>query len=148
MFETKTTSKQTESWGDYVNKRSKAVFSMIILTISVAMSVLFSINSNNNNVDYAGEEKDIVKNDSVLSQKTEVESSGNNITVGKGEKYFLVIEENILCAYRITSDQKEKISCAELNPLLVEADEVRELQNGIYADSYEDLCLYFEAYTS
>ena len=131
-----------------MSKNLKAVFLMVTLTVSVAVSVLFSIKSNNSVVDNRENVNDISKNEAVISPKTEMESSGSNITVGNSEKYFLVTEGNMLCAYRISSDKREKIAFAELKPLLVEAEDIQKLQSGIYADSYEDLCLYFEAYTS
>ena len=130
-----------------MSKKSKVVFSFIMLTVSVAVSVFVLIKSDNV-VDYTGEQNDVIKSNTGLSQKANMESPGNDITAEHKEKYFLVIEENILCAYRIISGKKEKIASAELKSLLVDSEDIQRLKNGIYANDFEELCMYFESYTS
>ena len=131
-----------------MSSRSKAVCIMIALTVSVAVSVFFSIKSNNNTIDYTGEQRDVTVGDMGLTPKNEVESSGKNIATEQTEKYFLVIEENSLCAYRIISGNKEMVASAELKSLFMESEDIQRLKQGVYANNFEDLCLYFESYTS
>ena len=66
----------------------------------------------------------------------------------KSEEYYLALEGKMLYAYRIHDGQKELIRCENAQPMLMSEDEVRNLERGIYAESFEDLCLYFESYLS
>lgn len=75
------------------------------------------------------------------AKNTEVMQSGE-------EKYFLTLEDGRLCAYRITDGQKELIRSDEAETILMSDEEAAKLANGIYADTFEDLCLYFESYLS
>lgn len=54
----------------------------------------------------------------------------------------------MLCAYRVHGGQKELIRSENAQPMLMSEAEMHTLERGIYADSFEDLCLYFESYLS
>lgn len=63
-------------------------------------------------------------------------------------KYFLTLEGKNLCAYTEKLGNRELILSRSAEPMLMSEEEKRALEGGIYAESFEDLCLYFEAYLS
>lgn len=75
--------------------------------------------------------------------------SGESATeMSQSEEYYLILEGNVLCAYRVQNGQKELIRSEDAQPMLMSEAEVHTLERGIYAQSFEDLCLYFESYLS
>ncbi len=70
------------------------------------------------------------------------------IEMSQSEEYYLTLEGSMLCAYRIQNGQKELIRSENAQPMLMSEEEMHTLEGGIYADSFEDLCLYFESYLS
>ncbi len=63
-------------------------------------------------------------------------------------KYFLSLEGDSLCAYREEEGTKKLIISKAMQPMLMSDEDITRLRDGIYAESYEDLCLYFESYLS
>ena len=63
-------------------------------------------------------------------------------------KYFLTLEGKNLCAYTEEFGNRELILSRSAEPMLMSEEEKRNLEGGIYAERFEDLCLYFEAYLS
>lgn len=68
--------------------------------------------------------------------------------ISQSEEYYLALEGSMLCAYRVHGGQKELIRSENAQPMLMSEAEVHTLERGIYAQSFEDLCLYFESYLS
>ena len=79
------------------------------------------------------------------ARSTQSESASE---ISQSEEYYLALEGNMLCAYRVHGGQKELIRSENAQPMLMSEAEVHTLERGIYADSFEDLCLYFESYLS
>ena len=123
--------------------RSKAVMAMIMLTFSVALSVLFSINANEKNLQNSG-----TVTEALPKEDSGAEVSGKNISAEETETYYLTVEEDRLCAYKVTGDEREWVDWAHIDPALMENEDLKRLREGISAESFEDLCMYFEAYTS
>ena len=63
-------------------------------------------------------------------------------------KYFLTLEGNTLCAYTEELGAKKLVFSRSFEPMLMSEAEIKNLKGGIYAESFEDLCLYFESYLS
>lgn len=76
------------------------------------------------------------------------ESTDTPAPTREKERYFLTLEGDILSAYRISGSQKELIMSGNMTPLLMSDKDIQSLSSGIYADTFEDLCLYFESYAS
>jgi len=66
----------------------------------------------------------------------------------ENEKYLLVLENEKLCAYKIKGEDKTLLKSFLFSSTLIENSEVSKLTDGIYASSYEELCLYMESYIS
>ena len=81
---------------------------------------------------------------SVTEQQAKKETADNT----ESEKYFLVLEDETLCAYVIKGSDKELLKCEDFSSHLIENSEVSKLKEGIYASGYEELCLYMESYIS
>ncbi len=63
-------------------------------------------------------------------------------------KYLITLEGKELCAYKESDGTRELAFSRLAEPMLMSDEDREKLKNGIYAESYEDLCLYFEAYLS
>lgn len=63
-------------------------------------------------------------------------------------KYFLTLEGNTLCAYTEELGTRKLVFSRSFEPVLMSDAEIENLKGGIYAESFEDLCLYFESYLS
>ena len=63
-------------------------------------------------------------------------------------KYFLTLEGNTLCAYTEELGARKLVFSRSFEPMLMSDAEIKNLKGGIYAESFEDLCLYFESYLS
>ncbi len=63
-------------------------------------------------------------------------------------KYFLTLEGNTLCAYTEELGTRKLVFSRSFEPMLMSEAEIKNLKGGIYAESFEDLCLYFESYLS
>lgn len=63
-------------------------------------------------------------------------------------KYYLTLEGEKLCAYTEDNGTKRLLHSKSLEPMLMSDEDLIKLKEGIYAESYEDLCLYFESYMS
>ncbi len=66
----------------------------------------------------------------------------------EAEKFFLVLEGDKICAYAISGEDKKLIKSTNPDPGFVEESELSKLKNGIYASTYDELCLYLESYIS
>ena len=66
----------------------------------------------------------------------------------ESEKYFLVLEGDKICAYVIKGEDKKLVKSTNPDPGFVEESELSKLKNGIYASTYDELCLYLESYIS
>ncbi len=64
------------------------------------------------------------------------------------EKYLLTVQNGKLSAYRISGASKKLINSNDIDLQLMSEEDIRILSDGIYADSFEELCLYFESYAS
>ncbi|MBR2404557.1 MAG: hypothetical protein IKA95_02750 [Clostridia bacterium] len=82
------------------------------------------------------------------AQSSEGHAAKNTIEISQSEEYCLILEGNLLCAYKMQGGQRELIRSENAQPMLMSEAEVRTLERGIYAQSFEDLCLYFESYLS
>ena len=63
-------------------------------------------------------------------------------------KYFLTLEGNTLCAYTEELGTRKLVFSRSFEPMLMSEAEIENLKGGIYAESFEDLCMYFESYLS
>ena len=64
------------------------------------------------------------------------------------KKYILKIENSSIYAYEISGSQKIIVQCADIETFHLTPVEIQKLSGGIEASSFEELCLYFESYTS
>jgi len=78
---------------------------------------------------------------------SEVKSSRRSST-GSDTGFLLRLEGNTLFAYHIINNTCKSVEQAEIEISSFSAEDIKLLQNGIYADSAEELFLYFESYTS
>ena len=62
--------------------------------------------------------------------------------------YLLTLEGESLCAYEEKKGALRLIHSKDTRPMLMSDDDIKKLKEGIYAESYEDLCLFMEAYIS
>ena len=53
-----------------------------------------------------------------------------------------------MCAYLVENGETELLRSEKAVTLLMSEDEISMLSRGIYAESYEDLWMYFESYSS
>lgn len=81
---------------------------------------------------------------SISEQKSDIDKTDD----AEGEKYYLVLKDDTLCAYIIKGDVKTLMKSCEFSSNLIDTEEVRKLTAGIYASSYEEICLYMESYLS
>jgi len=63
-------------------------------------------------------------------------------------KYFLTLKGESLCAYAEKNGTKRLIHSKPAHTILMSDDDIKKLREGIYAENYEDLCLFLEAYIS
>ena len=92
-------------------------------------------NQNNFKTDYNS-----IKTENNLSKTVESNS--------QTESYLLKLEDSAVCAYVILSDGTNVLwNSTPVPPALSQKDK-ELLERGITPKSFEELCLYFEAYTS
>lgn len=77
----------------------------------------------------------------------EAQSVGTQNDLAK-ERYLLTINDGKLCAYRITGNTREPVGIGEFDIGLLSESDASALKKGIYFESFEELCMYFEAYSS
>lgn len=80
--------------------------------------------------------------------KSDIQSENNTVKQEESEKYFLVFDGENICAYVIKGDDKTLIKSTKFSAGLIDDGEISKLSDGIYARSYEELCLYLESYLS
>lgn len=79
---------------------------------------------------------------------SEINNSKKTPANQKTNKYLLRLEGNTLCAYFIKNGNTELIEKSGIEALSISPEDIKNLEQGIYADSREELLSYFESYTS
>lgn len=64
------------------------------------------------------------------------------------EEYLLRLEDNYICAYYIGATGRRLITSSRANTSVMSDSDIEKLREGIYANNYEDICLYFESWSS
>lgn len=132
-----------------MEKYRKATFilmlSIIIFTAVFAGTKFFGKNTADKNFN-SNIEASESKNSVMDKPKTSDETASHKDS--KNENFLLIIEGNSVCAYHIVNGEKNLIESVKIETSIIDPKELDCLKRGIYAESYEDLCLYFEAYSS
>ena len=63
-------------------------------------------------------------------------------------KYFLKLQDGWLCAIEQTNGTEKFVRKEDVKDVILTSEEEEKLKEGIFAENYEDLCLYFESYLS
>ena len=117
--------------------RSKLLWSMLV-TVVVICAAFWGADKVFPDVGHSG---------TALPEKREM----SEFSVEKQEekpKYLLTLEGESLCAYEEDEGSRKLIHSKTARPMLMSDDDIKKLKKGIYAESYEDLCLFMEAYIS
>lgn len=75
-----------------------------------------------------------------ISKKTEKKVSS--------PEYVIKLENGKICAYMNITGQKPLLWNSMDVPLTLSQDDINALNQGIYTNSFEELCLFFESYAS
>ena len=88
-------------------------------------------------------------NNTVKSKTLEAENNVSQPISNKKSKsgYLIKIHENKICAYIITESGTTLWNSVSI-PHGLTNDERRLLEDGIHTESFEEMCLYLEAYVS
>ena len=79
---------------------------------------------------------------------SQIKNSRHTPVESPQSKYLIRLEGNIIYAYRNNNGKLTELEKSEIETSSLSSEDIRILQNGIYADSAEDILLYFESYTS
>ncbi|MBQ4527993.1 MAG: hypothetical protein II998_07970 [Clostridia bacterium] len=75
-------------------------------------------------------------------------SAGRDISIAGQVRYMLIMDGDRLCICKDDDGDITLLRECEIKPLLMSDDEMKKLKEGIYSDSFEEICLYFESYAS
>jgi len=83
--------------------------------------------------------------DAVEAERNISSSAGSQIP---SKQYILKLEGDLICAYITDGNGSSMLWNSTSRPLSLSPDDIKKLENGLYTSSFEELCLFFEAYAS
>ncbi len=129
-----------------MNTSNKFIILSLVFCISTfAILGLSFIKQSNKSGGNTGSEPD--------SPRAEVKNAESNISPKLGEtetkeKYLIRLTDGEIRAYIVDSKGGELLWNSIKIPPDLSEEEKSKLEGGIYTESFEELCLYFEAYAS
>ena len=117
------------------------------LTLGIAVSIICILTV----FGFSSESEKPTEPSETLSHPANVSSGQKSGEEEKQEdkcKYYITLEGDALCAYLVENGETELLRSEKAVTLLMSEDEISMLSRGIYAESYEDLWMYFESYSS
>ncbi|MBE7051773.1 MAG: hypothetical protein E7395_04305 [Ruminococcaceae bacterium] len=117
------------------------------LTLGIAVSIICILTV----FGFSSESEKPTEQSETLSYPANVSSGQKSGEEEKQEdkcKYYITLEGDALCAYLVENGETELLRSEKAVTLLMSEDEISMLSRGIYAESYEDLWMYFESYSS
>lgn len=121
------------------------ILSAIVCISTIAILTLSFIKTGN-------DQKNVSEPDKI-PRVEEVRNAESNISPKTGEKakkekYLIRLRDGEIRAYIVDDKGSELMWNSLPVPPDLSDDEKSRLENGIYTSSFEELCLYFEAYAS
>lgn len=126
----------------------KTAFIICILFICVSFFVFQSLKTGDKYTGDALPETPLKENTVQGEQKTQSVEKPLGKAVMEKEKYYIYAKDNKLFAYCVEGEKKSLVKEAEVSFELLPKKEKEMLKDGIYAGTYEELCMLWEAYIS